>query len=210
MHSSDAELYEQWVAGDRGAGDRLLRRHIAPIRRFFAYKVTAPSDAEDLVAKTLEVTARRLGVLRADASFGGFLFAVARNVLRDYLKTRARSRTDIDADVLSIADLGPSPSCIVGEREEQRLLLEALRSIPLNYQIVLELSYFEGLSRTEIAELLERPPGTIASQLRLGRNRLDQRLLALAKSPAILESTMTDVRKWALELRMSLDTSRAS
>ena len=210
MAATDAELYARWTEGEREAGDELLARHLPRVRRFFAYKVTARSDAEDLVGKTLEVCAKTLGRARPDAPFTTFLFAVARNVLRDYIKARSRraNKEVDDIDVLALADLGPSPSVVVAEREEQRLLLEALRSIPLNYQIVLELAYFEGMSRSEIAQLLDRPQGTVASQLRLGRTRLDQSLMALADSQEVLESTMTDLAMWARALRTSLDAGQ--
>ena len=55
------------------------------------------------------------------------------------------------------------------EKAERQQLIAALRRLPLMYQVVLELKHFEGLSRREIAEVLDLAPGTVATRLRVGQ-----------------------------------------
>ncbi len=199
----DRQLYELWREGRRDAGGRLLERHIPRVRRFFTYNVTR-DEADDLLSKTLEIVAKRASAVDAADQFGAFLYGVARNVLRDHVKAGRRRRSAPESTLSSLVDPTPSPLENRVCREEERLLLEALRSLSLEHQAVLELSYFEELSRSEIAELLQLPPGTVASRLRLGRNQLGQHLLRLQGSEVALESTLSDVRFWARSLRASL------
>ena len=94
---------------------------------------------------------------------------------------------------------------IVSRRREVQLLVMALREIPLDQQIVLELNIFENLSGREISELLSIPEGTVRGRLRLGKDQLRTRLAELARSPAELEATLTDLEGWAASIRRALD-----
>jgi RNA polymerase sigma-70 factor (ECF subfamily) len=201
---TDEALYAAWADGDAAAGSRLVDRYLERIGRFFANKVLDGADTEDLVGETFELCARSLGRFRGDSSFRTYLFGIAKNVLRDYIKKRGRRPGDVDFRVTAIGDLGPSPSVIVGERREQGLLLEALRRIPLELQIVIELSFFEEMSQAEIAALLELPPGTVASRIRRGKEQLFARIEALADSPGLLESTLGGLRGWAAAIQAQL------
>lgn len=95
-----------------------------------------------------------------------------------------------------VETLLPTPTQRLARREDDKLLLAALRAIPLHSQIVLELSHFEELGRFEIAEVLGVPPGTIASRLRRGRKQLEGQLERLAHSPSQLVTTRRGLAGW--------------
>ena len=113
----------------------------------------------------------------------------------------------VDFEVTKIADIGPSPSVIMAERKEQALLLQALRTIALSYQIVLELSFFESMTQAEIAEQLDIAPGTVARRIRRGKQQLYNQLELLAVSRELLESTKSDLQDWAESIRKLLEDS---
>lgn len=199
----DRALLEAWRAGDRKAGRRLVERHLAGLGRFFANKVGHEQEAQDLVAGTFERFSQALPRYRGESSVRTFLYAIAHNVLREHIRRRERE-AGRGEPLQSVADLGPSPSMIVAQHQQQRLLLHALRALPLEHQIVLELSLFEDMSRSEIAEITGTPAGTIAGRLRRARELLDERLAALSDSAELLESTTTDLAQWAQSLRDAL------
>lgn len=199
---TDQQLYDAWFLGDRRAGGRLVDRFVRPIARFFANKVADPADAEELVAETFEVLARRLGDYRGDGGFRSYLFAIAHNVLRNYLKKKRRGQRELDPEVDALADLAPSPSVALGTRREHRLLLAGLRAVPLQDQILLELGYFEQMSRTEIAAVVGWPVGTVASRMRRAHEHLSAALARIADSPALLHSTVHGLDAWIEELRV--------
>lgn len=203
MDGGDAQLYRAWAAGDREAGARLIDRYLSAMARFFANKCAQPSDIEDLVATTFERCAKSLGRLQQPERFRSYLFGIATNVLRDAIRKRRPTPVD-DLEQLCVRDLGPSPSAVAADRAEQRLLLAALRAIPIEHQLVLELSVFEQMSRAEIAQVLQIPAGTVASRLRRAKTRLEQQIRALAQSPQLVHSTLHGLSDWARQIREQL------
>ena len=203
--ASDEELFAAWAQGDRVAGGQLVDRYLGALQRFFAGKVAIKADVEDLVGDALEGCVKARDKFRGDARFKTFMFSIAHYTLCGYLRRKRRLPPTADVQQTSVADLGPGPRTLLVEKRERRLLVEALRSLPLMYQVALELKHFEGLSRSEIATVLDLPEGTVATRLRVGAQRLEQALSALTDSPALLESTQTELEQWARGLRERSD-----
>jgi RNA polymerase sigma-70 factor (ECF subfamily) len=193
----DHQLLEKWREGDDRAGRALFERHIEAMTRFFRSKVDR--DVEDLVQDTFLGLVRSRDAFRADASVRTLLYVIARRRLYDHL---ARKRRDpIDFTERSACDLGASPSQVLASKQQDRLLLRALRSIPFESQIAVELTYWEGLSGPEIAEILGIPANTVRGRLARARAALDQALQRLAESPDALASTRDNLEQWALAAR---------
>lgn len=195
---SDYDLLNAWQAGDNTAGDELLKRHFDSIFRFFDRKVMG--DAADLVQTTFIACVEAAGSFKQQSSFRTFLFSIARRKLYDHWRSRSRDEL-VDFTTTSLEDLGPTPSVASVKKQEQRLLLEALRTIPVEAQLILELHYWEGLSGPDLAATFGVPEGTIRSRLRRAREALEKQLAALATSPALLKSTVSDIEGWAQSLR---------
>lgn len=197
---SDFELLEAWRGGEESAGRELFARYFDSVYRFFRNKVD--EAAEDLVQQTFMGLVQGKDRFRGEASFRTYLFMIARKRLYSYLRKTQRDQDAIPWGERSVADLGvPSPSRVVARQQEQRLLLVALRRLPVEMQVALELFYWEELTVTEIAEVLETPVGTVKSRLQRARARLDGTIAELAGSEALLRSTMDDFSRWAKELR---------
>jgi RNA polymerase sigma factor (sigma-70 family) len=69
---------------------------------------------------------------------------------------------------------------VLDHRERVQLLYAALQGLPLDFQISLELFYWEELTAAEIGVVLGVPEGTVRSRLRRARELLGERLKALA------------------------------
>ncbi|MEX1365946.1 MAG: sigma-70 family RNA polymerase sigma factor [Nannocystaceae bacterium] len=192
------------VCGHRDARDRGHDAWIAnPRRTCRASEISCrPLRAcRRQVQATFTACLEKVDQLRDAASFRSFLFGVARFELLHHYRRKSARETDLDTAQHSVCDLDPSPSRIVAKRQEQRLLLEGLRRIPLDLQIVLELAYWEQLSSPEIAEVIGIPVGTVKSRVRRARQRLDTELAALAESSQLLQSTVANLERWAAGLR---------
>jgi RNA polymerase sigma factor (sigma-70 family) len=179
--SDDLELLAAWRDGDRGAGDRLLRRHFASLHRFFASKVG--DEAEDLIQNTMLACVTYIDKVSKATSFRAYLFTVASNQLYAHLRKHAREGEIIDFTVKSAVELGLSPSAIVAKRQRDQQLSAALRRLPFELQIVLELGYWEGLNAREIADVLELPVGTAKSKIRRAKQLLARELERLTRPP---------------------------
>lgn len=198
--TTDLELLERWAAGDRDAGDQLFERYFDPLLRFFQNKVD--HGVEDLVQQTLLACVEGRDRFRGAASFRTYLFQIARYQLYAYY--RSRSRRELDFEVTSVVDLGTSPTSALARKEDQRCLLEALRRIPLQYQIVLELRLWEDLSGAEIARTLEIPEPTMWSRLRIATERLRVQLEALGGCSDLVGTGDEDLQGWATRVRAVL------
>ncbi|HRI06687.1 MAG TPA: sigma-70 family RNA polymerase sigma factor [Nannocystaceae bacterium] len=203
---SDAELLDAWRRGDRVAGGRLVDRHFGAISRFFRNKVTCEHDAADLVSQTFLACTEGKDAFRGETSLRRYLFAIALNLLRVYIRRKQkRSNEEIDFGVVCVADLDPSSmSSIVARRREAQMVVQALREIPLDFQIALELSLFEDLPGRQIAELVGVPEGTVRGRLRLGKQRLRDRVAALSAARDGDASPVDDLERWASEIRAAL------
>jgi len=205
--STDFALLERWREGEEGAGRELFGRYFDAVYRFFRSKLA--HAAEDLTQQTFMSLVQSRDSFRGEASFRTFVFTVARKRLYDHLRTLHRKPTPEGIGSVSIADIASfSPSRAVAEREEQQLLLKALRTLPLDMQVALELHYWEELTVTEIAGVLEVAEGTVKSRLQRARARLDERLAALAGSDELLRSTLDDFQRWARDLQTYLAARR--
>ena len=173
--ATDFELLDAWQAGDKAAGNALVERHFDSIYRFFDRKVHG--DVADLVQNTFLACVESNERFRRASIFRTYLFSIARRKLYDHWRARSRN-PETDLTTSSIAGLGLTPSVEHVRKQEQRLLLEALRSIPLDSQLLLELHYWEGLTGPELAETFDIPEGTVRSRLRSARVSLEEKLKA--------------------------------
>ncbi len=204
MASSDSELLTAWRSGDERAGATLFERHYPAIKRFFENKV--PEAAEELIQGTFLTCLEARDRFRGDSSLRTFLFGIAHNLLRDHFKSRRHRKPDtpLDTEVISAHDMAPGPSTIMAQKQQQQLLLDALRRIPLDYQVALELHYWERYTAAQIAEIVGLPVGTIKTRLRRGRQLVEAALDALTEDPRLLQSTRSDLEQWAAGLRHQL------
>jgi len=197
---NDYELLAAWRAGDAAAGNRLLRRHFQSVHRFFRNKIDG--DIDDLIQRTFLGLVEALPRFQERAQFKTFLLAVARNQLLLHFREQARDKQR-DAEDVSVHDLGVSaaPSGYLALREEQRLLLTALRRLPLALQTTVELFYWERMGVDDIGLVLDIPAGTVKSRLARARDGLRQTLQELAAAPQVRDNTLGDLEQWARSLR---------
>jgi len=179
--ATDLWLLERWRAGDNSAGSALVKRHFGALERFFASKVF--SHGEDLIQQTFVacVEARPQARERSgESSFRAYLLSLARLQLHAFYRKDNRERR-VEFTTTSIRDLATSPSGVLAQREEQRLLQFALQHIPVDQQIALELTFWEGLSAPDIACVLGIPENTVYSRVRRAKTSLKRALEQLSE-----------------------------
>ena len=197
--SDDDALLVAWQAGDGEAGTVLFERHFEAIARFFRNKTDGPLD--DLVQRTFLGVLEGRDRIRGESGFRGYLFGVARNVLRKSWQARAPDRSLDELDDASIVELGASPCSAYARDRNQLAMLNALRRIPLGSQLVLELCYWEQMSARDVAAVLGVPLGTAKTRIRRARTLLTRELAAVAARSVPLHSTATRLETWARGVR---------
>jgi RNA polymerase sigma-70 factor (ECF subfamily) len=194
----DANLLAAWREGDRKAGNTLLDRHFDALYRFFWNKVDEP---DELVQQTLVACVTGRERIHDGDSFRAYMFAVARNRLYTFWEDTKRERARIDFGTVSAVDLGRSPSKVAVARAEHRLLLRALRSIPIDDQMILELHYWESMSGTALAAALGIPEGTVRGRLRRAKRSLQANLRDLQAETGDEDTMSGGLQSWARQLK---------
>ena len=196
---TDLELLDRWCNGDSAAGNQLALRHFDSLYRFFDNKVG--SDIDDLIQATFLACVRSRDQFRRQSSFRTYLFTIARHELYRYLRERQRHREDIDVDEVSIQQLGTSPSGKLARSQEHKRLLLALRSLPVEQQVMLELHYWEDMSAAELAEVFGITEPATHMRLSRARKALRASMEAMAESPLPANTSLENLEAWARTIR---------
>lgn len=194
---SDLELLRAWRAGDAASGNGLVTRHFAAVHRVFVGRVES-HRVDDLLQRTFLAAVERRDDIFEASGFRAYVLGIARiQLLRHYREHRRDGRTsDIDS-ALKASDT--TASSMVGRREQRGLLWDALRDLPLDQQLVLQLYYWEELSTPDIARVLDVAQGTVRSRLARARAALAE---GFAERTPPQEVPAPEVQEaWFTELR---------
>jgi RNA polymerase sigma-70 factor (ECF subfamily) len=172
-------------AGDRGALEELLARHLAALRAFVRLRVDARVRARESCSDLVQSACREaLGGLprfeyRGEGSFRAWLFTTALNKVREHAEYHAAAKRDPGREeaFASHGDGGgvpstPSQHAIAAELAER--LERAFDALSETEREVLSLSRVAGLTHEQIAERTGRSSGAVRTALsralaRLGR-----------------------------------------
>ena len=165
----DFALLERWRDGDQQAGEALCARYFEAIYRFFENKLA--NEADDLTQQTFLACIKSRDRFRGASSFRTYVYSIARNELCMRLRVITRSE-HIDLDAVSLADLGTSPSQQIDKHKEVARLHAALRRLPVEQQVLLELRYWHDLDIPELAEIFETTTGAVRVRLTRARQAL--------------------------------------
>jgi RNA polymerase sigma-70 factor (ECF subfamily) len=159
-----------------GANERVqaLAEELAPeLLNYFARRVTPTTDAADLLSDTLLVICRRAKHLPGDDQQARlWAFGVARKVLagqRRSTKRRSALVTRLQEELQQADGLGHQVRSV----EDLHAALATLD--PLDQEII-RLVHWEGFSQAEVAQILDRPAGTIRSRYARARSALRSEL----------------------------------
>jgi RNA polymerase sigma-70 factor (ECF subfamily) len=154
-------------AGDREAFGELYRRY-GPMVHGICLARVPPQDARDLVQEVFIQALRRLGQLRDDAAFGGWLAALARHAAADFHRRpdRRAPPQELPPDLAAVerADGGAGP------------VLAAIRALPPAYRETLMLRLVEGMSGPEIAQRTGLQADSVRVNLHRGMKLLREAL----------------------------------
>jgi RNA polymerase sigma-70 factor (ECF subfamily) len=174
-HKSDEELLAEHLAGKAGAFDRVVARHADDLFSFFQRFVGNSSAADDLVQETFLQVHLAAGTFDPARAFKPWLYTIAANKGRDYLRARGRrpvhsldsAGTDGDipspAALLEGGELAPEEELDVEQRRER--VRAVIAKMPESQRLILVLGYYQKLPYAEIADILGIPVGTVKSRL---------------------------------------------
>lgn len=178
--ADDTELVRAAQAGDRRALDRLLRDQQPRIHAVCRRITGNDADALDATQDAMIAIVKGLPRFDGRSRFSTWVYRVATNSCLDELRRRRRrplvGLPEHDGVPIEVAD-DRSPA--VGDAVADRLLIDAaLADLPEDFRAAVVLRDLCQLDYTEIAAVLEIPPGTVRSRIARGRAHLADRISA--------------------------------
>ena len=162
---AEADLMRRSLRGGREAFARLTERCYRPVCAFVLKRVGDPAVVEDLVQETFLEAYRALHDGRTPERFASWLFGIAHNRCGKWL----RRKRPILFPATEPPDMAAVADAAIEELEEQQRLLAALddrlTALPEDTRDLLRRKHEQGQTCEQIAAALQRPVGTVKSQL---------------------------------------------
>lgn len=146
-------------------------------------------DAEDLVQEALVKAYRFWDKFEPGSNCRAWLFKIMTNVFINEYRSKSRSPMSVNVDDIDDNYLyGQLATSSDGDNPEKELFAKmldddvkkAIDELPEDFRIVVVLSFLEGFSYQEIAEIADLQLGTVKSRLHRGRKLLQKELLDYA------------------------------
>jgi RNA polymerase sigma-70 factor (ECF subfamily) len=149
-----------------------LYRYLAPRLHSYMLSIGTTRDlADDLVQETLAEVWRKATLYRPDkAAVSTWVFAIGRNIRID----RFRKVRSFEVAQAGLPEHEPVEQIDYGRQLDALDLLERMQRLPQEQLQVMQLSYVDGLSQSEISERLDLPLGTVKSRVRRAFARIRQ------------------------------------
>lgn len=164
---STLELVERVRRGDREALDRLLARHVKPLRRWVSGRLPRwardLADTDDLVQDTLLRTFVKIKdfEVRGAGALQAYLRQAVLNRVRDELRRKGRAPTRVEGDEVELEAAGSPLEDAIGREATERYEAALTRLRPSDREAVigrLEMDY----TYAELAEALGKPTAEAA------------------------------------------------
>lgn len=173
----EAKRCADWIVAIAATRDReafaKLFAHFAPRVKAYMFRFGgSPETAEEMAQEAMMQVWRKAHLFDpAKAAASTWIFTIARNLRIDRFRQRKHIEVD-DSDPTLIIDEDPLADDVVNRNQEAVLVKAAMEELPPDQKVVVELSFFEDCSHSEIAERLDIPLGTVKSRLRLALGKL--------------------------------------
>jgi RNA polymerase sigma-70 factor (ECF subfamily) len=177
---NDEQLMARVCKGDTAAYEVLYDRY-SPVVMGFALKITGDyALAEEIVQETFwRVWQKAESFEVRRGAFTGWFFSIARNLSIDLLRRRrmqAPSSDDTEQRIEQAVDPQADVAEIAWSGVRHQQVRSAIETLPPEQRRVIEMAFFRGMTRQEIAQAIGEPLGTVHTRARLALQKLHEAL----------------------------------
>lgn len=173
---SDESLLQRYLARcDETAFTLLVNRYANLVCSVCSKELTRPVDIEDACQATFLILAQRAQDIRKQDALRSWLHGVAIRVSKAMRRRQARLARRERLSAAS-ATVIVSPSDLAADSDLHELIRKEVDHLPEQYRLPLQLCYWQGQSREEMATTLGWSTGQVKGQLERAKRRLKARL----------------------------------
>lgn len=166
---SDEELYRQYLSGDETGLNELMRKYGDPLTLYINGYLHDIHEAEDLMIEVFSYLFTKKPRIR-DGGFRAYLYKAARHMALRH-KNRRRLHFCFD-DLTKEPEAGKLVEEVVRTRERDQILHLCMGELKADYREALYLTYFEGMSYLQTAEVMGKSVKQITNMMYRGKERL--------------------------------------
>ena len=182
MTWTDEELVARSISGDAESFNELILRWERPIYALAYRTIGREEDARDVCQETFLRAFRALPGFRGQAKFSSWLYRIALNLCRDWIRKQRRApvvQMPEDVDLLEMAAAAePSETIedLVARKDLTRAVERVMAQLPEEQRTAIVLKEYHGLTFQEIADLAGCPLSTVKTRLYQGLSVLRREL----------------------------------
>lgn len=179
----EAQLVARCLKRDPDAFGQLVERHASVVLNLAYRMVGNRAQAEDLAQETFLTAFKALPTFRAESKFSTWLYRIAANKCKDWLRTKRPGEHAQDVDVETAIDERVAdehtPERALSQHQVAGHLEEAIQRLPPLYREAFVLKHVEGLSYEEMEAILGTKTDTLKMRVYKGRVQLARELADL-------------------------------
>jgi len=194
--SEDLEWVQRSQDGDQEAFSELVRKYQKRVY-YLAYGMLGDrEDALDIAQEAFLKAFRSLKGFQGGGGFYTWLYRIAYNLSIDFMRKEWRKKnleyrdnqdlTEEEDPVIRVPS-SSHPGQEMAQKELNRVIMDAIQSLPEEHRSVILLREMEGLSYEDIAKTLRIRKGTVMSRLHYARQELQKNLMPYIKEGEIRE-----------------------
>ena len=187
MTWTDEELVARSISGDNESFNELILRWERPIYALAYRTIGREEDARDVCQETFLRAFRALPGFRGQAKFSSWLYRIALNLCRDWVRRERRTPVvqppeDVDLmDLAAAAEPSEAIEDLVARKDMTRVVERAMALLPEDQRTAIVLKEYHGLTFQEIADLVGCPLSTVKTRLYQGLTVLRRELAKTGK-----------------------------
>ena len=180
----------EWVrraqAGDLQAFERLFEQYQRGIYNVVYQMVRSEADAADLTQDVFVRAWKSLPRLEAPEAFTSWLYRIATNLSRNWIRDNTRVRVDSldqpfgtdeeDGGGREVADVTGDPASITQTHAMQETVQRAIEGLSPDHRMVVTMHHIDGMAVEDIAKVMKCSVGTVKSRLSRARDHLRRKL----------------------------------
>jgi RNA polymerase sigma-70 factor (ECF subfamily) len=173
---SDETLVKQALNGKKSAWVTLVKRYEKNLYNYTLRMVSNPADAMDLMQDVFVAVFRNLSTFRGESPFKGWMFKIAHYRCIEFYRRKkpTQSLDDVPEQFDESTDECPEYHAVSGQ--QSTALHKAMKTLPVNQKLVVELKFFQHCTFDDIAKQLGISVNTVKSRLYSGLDKLKDHL----------------------------------
>jgi RNA polymerase sigma-70 factor (ECF subfamily) len=162
---SESEILELVQKGDKEAYQEIVVRHMHSAYYVALAFIHNHQDALDISQEAFIRAFRKINKFDTKRPFFPWFYRILKNLCVDHYKRRRRLN-EVPLENVRVLEVEHE------DREMKKALWKGIDELPDEQKEIIVLRYFQQLSYQEIAEILDKPIGTVMSSLFYAKKRL--------------------------------------